>query len=102
MKIGKWITSIIAWLQIVASPLLIGIVIGFIIYYNVPGKTGLVLAVVISTTGLIIGVIWACRVWKKRGTVEFILEISSSPDFDKCNEEEKFNSIADDSQKHEH
>ena len=58
MTMGKWITSILAWLQIVASPLLIGIVIGFIIYYNVPGKTGLVLAVVISTTGLIIGVIW--------------------------------------------
>jgi hypothetical protein len=89
MTMGKWITSILAWLQIVASPLLIGIVIGFIIYYNIPGKTGLFVAVVISATGLIIGVIWACRVWKKRGTVEFISEITSSPDFDKWNEEEK-------------
>jgi hypothetical protein len=60
MKIAKWITSIIAWLQIVVSPLLIGVVIGFIVYYNISGLTGLVLAVVISTAGLIIGIIWAC------------------------------------------
>jgi hypothetical protein len=89
MKIGKWITSIIAWLQIVASSLFIGIVIGFIVYYNIPSITGLVLGIVISAIGLIIGIVWASRVWKKRGTVEFISEINSSPDFDKWNEEEK-------------
>ncbi len=86
---AKWITSIIAWLQIVASPLFIGIVIGFIVYYNIPSITGLVLGIVISAIGLIIGVVWASRVWKKRGTVEFISEIKSSPDFDKLNEEVK-------------
>jgi hypothetical protein len=85
---GKWITAIIAWLQIVASPLFIGIVIGFIVYYNIPGITGLVLGIVISAIGLIIGIVWAARVWKKRGTVEFISEIKSSPDFDKMNEED--------------
>jgi small basic protein len=85
---GKWITRIIAWLQIVVSPLLIGIVIGLIIYYNIPSKTGLVLAVAVSAAGLITGVIWACGVWKKRETVEFISEIHSSPDLYKLNEKE--------------
>jgi len=80
---GKWIISIIAWLQIVASPLLIGIIMGFIVYYKIPGLTELILAVVISTVGLVIGVIWATRVWKKRGTFEFMSEISSSHDLDK-------------------
>jgi hypothetical protein len=89
MKMAKWITSIIAWLQIVVSPLLIGIVIGFIIYYCMPDLTGLVLGIVISAVGLIIGIIWASRVWKRRGTVEFMSEILSSPDFDKLSEDEK-------------
>jgi hypothetical protein len=86
---GKWITSIIAWLQIVASPSLIGITIGFIVYYNLPGIAGLVLGIAITAIGFIIGIVWASRVWKKRGAVEFISEIKSSPDFDKLNEEEK-------------
>jgi chromate transport protein ChrA len=86
---GKWITSIIAWLQIVASPLFIGILIGFIVYYNIPSVTGLVLGIAISAIGLIIGIVWASRVKKKRGTVEFISEIRASPDFDKLNEELK-------------
>ena len=87
MTVAKWITSIIGWLQIVASPLLIGIIMGFIAYYNITGLTGLVLAVVISAAGLIIGIIWVCRVWRKRGTVEYMSVVSSSPDFDKLNEE---------------
>ena len=86
---GKWITSIIDWLQIVASPLFIGITIGFIVYYNISDITGLVLGIVISATGLIIGVIWASKVWKKQGTVEFISEVSSSPDLDELSGDEK-------------
>jgi hypothetical protein len=86
MKMGKWITAIIAWLQIVATQLFIGIAIGFIVYYTVPGKMGLALGIVISAAGLVIGVIWASSFWKRRGTVELMSEVSSSHDFDKMNE----------------
>ena len=89
MKSAKCITSIIAWLQIVASPLFIGIAIGFIVYYCLPDLTGLVLGLVISVAGLIIGIIWATRVRKKQDTVEFMSGISSSPDFDDLNKKEK-------------
>lgn len=82
MNILKWLTSFIAWLQIVASPLFTGIIIGFFIYVFFPGKTGLIIGIIVTAAGLITGIIFATRVWKKKGTVEFMSEISASPELD--------------------
>ncbi len=82
MKIFEWLTSFIAWLQIVASPLIIGLIIGFFVYKNYPTKTGLIVSICISALGLITGIIVATRIWKKRGTVDFVSGISASPDLD--------------------
>lgn len=89
MKMLKWITSFFAWLQIVSSPLLFGVIAGFIIYRIYPGTTGLILGIIIAFSGLIAGVIFATRVWKKRGTVDFISRVSASPELDNLEDEEK-------------
>ena len=91
MKILEWLTSFIAWLQIVFSPLFFGLVGGLIIYGIYPTMTGLTIGIVVATLGLTIGLIFATRVWKKQGTVDFISRVSASPVLDNL-EDEKNNS----------
>ena len=89
MKMFEWLTSFIAWLQILASPLIIGIIIGFIVYLKLPTTTGHVIGISISTLGLIIGIIFATRIWKKHGIVNFISRVSASPELNNLDNEEK-------------
>ena len=89
LKIIEFITAFFAWIQIVASPLVIGSVIGLLVYDKFPTKIGIILGITISASGLVIGIIWATRIWKKRGTVEFMSRVSSNPEFyEKDNEKE--------------
>ena len=76
------ITEIIAWLQIAASPFLISIATGFINYIFKPGKLGFVIAISIAIVGLVIGITCAVKVWKKKGTVQFMSKIMASPEFE--------------------
>lgn len=91
MKIVEWITSFFAWLQILASPLLIGLIIGFVIYKKYPTKTGLILSICIVLLSLLIGIIIATRIWKKKGTTNFISKIAASPDLDDVDDAQKHN-----------
>ncbi len=75
-------TEIMGWLQIVASPLLLGSVIGFLIYVSNPNTTRLLCGIGIALLGLIIGIIWATRVSKKNGASNYVSRISASPELD--------------------
>jgi len=81
--------EILGWLQIVASPLLFASIIGFIIYISKPSTIRLIIAIVIATLGLIIGIFWATKIWKKKGTIHFMSRIMATPDLDPPNEETK-------------
>lgn len=74
--------EIIAWLQIVASPLLIGLGIGAYLYYKNPTIGFLILAIALGLIGIIIGILWANKVWKTKGTLWFISRVNASPDLD--------------------
>ena len=89
MKILEWLTSFIAWLQIVFSPLFFGVVLGLMVYGIYPTTTGLVLGIALAVLGLTVGIIFATRVWKKRGTVDFISRVSASPELDNLEDNEK-------------
>ena len=89
MKILEWLTAFFAWLQIVFSPLFFGVVIGLIVYGIYPTTAGLVLGIAIAVLGLTIGIIFATRVWKKRGTIDFISRVSASPELDNLEDDEK-------------
>ena len=89
MKILEWLTSLIAWLQILASPLFFGLIIGFVVYGIYPTTTGLVLGIAVATLGLVVGIIFATKIWKKRGTVEFISRDSASSELDNLEDDEK-------------
>ena len=62
MKILEWLTSFIAWLQIVFSPFFFGVVPGLIVYGIYPTATGLILGIAIAILGLTVGIIFAIRV----------------------------------------
>lgn len=81
--------EILGWLQIVASPLAISLVIGGFVYFPDPGKGRLLIATGIVLIGLIVGVIWATHVWRKKGTNHYLTTIRSSPDFDKFEDPKK-------------
>ena len=87
-RIFEYMMGIIAWLQIVASPLIIGLGIGAFIYFPNPTLTRLSIAIIISVLGLIIGIVWANRIWKTKGTLWFISQVSATPDLDNLIENE--------------
>ena len=89
MKAIDLLVKIIAWLQIVASPLIAGLLIAVIVYANIPGTLGLILALLLSASGLIGGIVFATRTWKKKGAVEFISRVSATPELDEIDQTKK-------------
>ena len=75
-KILEWITEAVGWLQIAASPFLIGVGIGAIIYFPNPTTARLVIGLLIGSVSLILGVVVATKIWKtKEGTIAFLSRI---------------------------
>jgi formate hydrogenlyase subunit 3/multisubunit Na+/H+ antiporter MnhD subunit len=89
MKIFEWLTSFIAWLQIVAFPLLIGVAAGFLIYINYPSTAGILTGISIVVLGLVARIILATRIWKKRGSVDFVSSIAATPELDNLDQEKE-------------
>lgn len=71
-------TEGIAWLQIAASPTLIGVIIGVVI--GMAGNPGL--GIVVGLLGLIVGIVWASRVSKREGASQFMSGIMATPELD--------------------
>lgn len=80
IKFLKFFTESIAWLQIMAAPSLAGLIIGALVYFSNPNPLRLMLGIAIAAAGLVAGAVWATRVWKKRGTVDFMSRVNASPD----------------------
>lgn len=89
MDFSNFLWEVFGWLRIVASPLLIGVAIGVGVYISKPDEMGLTIAIIIASIGLIIGIIWATKIWKKKSTMDYISTVVSSPDFDKFDEEKE-------------
>lgn len=70
------------WFQIMLSPLLIGVISGFIVYYNYPNQYGAAIGFFLAFSGLAIGVVWATYIWKKYGTNYFMSRIMATPELD--------------------
>ena len=88
-RVFESVAEAIGWLQIVASPLLIGVIVGTIIYVTDPTTTRLIIGITVASTGLIVGVIWATRQWKGRGTIWFMSRLMATPELDKPENEKK-------------
>lgn len=78
----EFFTEYLGWLQITASPFLLGLISAVIVYFSSPGPITLVAGVGLTLLGLLVGIIWATRVWKRRGTIWFMSRLSASPELD--------------------
>jgi F0F1-type ATP synthase assembly protein I len=81
-KVLESITEIFGWIQIVFSPTIIGVGLGFIIYSHFQNTTGLIFGIIISLIGFIIGIVLANKKYKTTGTVRFLSRISATPEID--------------------
>jgi hypothetical protein len=75
-------TEIMGWLQIFASPFLIGLFIGAIIYIARPGRITFLVGLALLIVGVTLGIVWATRAWKKKGTIDFISRVMSTSESD--------------------
>ncbi len=78
----------IGWIQIVLSPLLLSLLFTVPFYFSNETNTRLIISVLIVLAGLIIGIIWANKVAREKGTINFLSRISASPELDKEEENE--------------
>jgi hypothetical protein len=76
--------EIIGGIRIAISPTIIGCIIGAIVYYNDPSPVRLTIAIGIATLGLVIGILWAVRVFQTRGTMRFLSTISEDNTMDEA------------------
>ncbi len=83
------IAEVWGWLQIVASPLIVGVIVGAIIYLSNPTSARLALAIIVGLAGLIIGILFANKVWKKHGTLYFISRVMATPELEHSEDEKK-------------
>lgn len=79
MKIFQFVTEAVGWLQIMASPFAAGLLLGGAKRDTV----GLGIGIGIASIGLIVGIIWATRVWQKKGTVNFMSRLLGTPELNK-------------------
>lgn len=75
MKLIEIILEIIGWFQIVSGVTLCAGLIAGIIYLKWNNGTGKVIAIIILSIGFLFGVVWATRIWKKHGTIEWLSRI---------------------------
>jgi hypothetical protein len=89
MRIIAFLIEAIGWLKIVASPLIIGSLIGGAIYLLWKNETAMVIGILFALAGAITGIIWATRIWRKYGTMHFLSRLNATPDLDKLVHEKK-------------
>lgn len=82
IRILEVIPEVIGFLQIMISPLAIGIVLGALIYAAEPSRLGLILGGCTAAIGLVIGVFCAANEWKGKGTVHFMSRTMATPELD--------------------
>jgi hypothetical protein len=91
MKFFEKLIAFLNYLKIMASPTLIGLVIGLVVYANKPDEIGFLIAISIGICGIVCGILLANWAKRKVGTTEFISSIHATPDIDEAvrNEENK-------------
>ncbi len=89
MSFFDFATEMVGWLQIVASPLLAAVVLAALIYFSNPTIFRLFFAIAVILLGLVVGIIFATRVWKKQGTVHFVSRVMATPELDNLDEDKK-------------
>ena len=76
----KNLTSFFAWLQIMVSPSLVGVIVGGLAWLGLKGVPGIVVGSACAALGVGLGIWWAEKARKGKGTVAFVSRIRSHPE----------------------
>lgn len=86
-KILEAIPKVISWIQIFASPFVLGLVLGWLTYLKCKQDfnedLGVFLGILVVGLGATGGVVWAEKERRKKGTVHFISRVMATPELDK-------------------
>lgn len=82
-KVFEFVFEAIGWLQIVASPFLIGLGIGTLVYLQDPTPTRFVIGLSIAALSFVGGAVWATKIMRKKGTIWFMSRVMATPELDK-------------------
>ncbi|MHB1279315.1 MAG: hypothetical protein ACYC1Q_13070 [Bacteroidia bacterium] len=88
-RIFEYFTEGIGWIRIVLSPFLIGLALGALVYFSDPNETRLIIGIVLASLGLLVGILWATRIWKSTGTMWFLSRLMATPELDVPEEDKK-------------
>ena len=72
MKFIERLLSALAWLQIFVSPAIIGVAAGILIWLILRGFWGVALGAAVAVVGIIIGIAFAEKARRDKGTIEFM------------------------------
>jgi phosphotransferase system glucose/maltose/N-acetylglucosamine-specific IIC component len=75
MKFIELLLEIFGWLQIVVGVTIGGGLIAFVVFLLWSDDTGKTVAIVIAALGFVFGCIWATKIWKKYGTINWLSSI---------------------------
>lgn len=72
--------EVIGWIKISLSPIFISLIIAAFILWNNHNTVNVILSIIIVSTGIIIGIKWATKIYNtKRGTMQYLSQTNSSP-----------------------
>ncbi len=82
MRLIAFLIEVFGWFKIVASPLIVSCIIGGLIYLKWKNTIALIVCSFVILIGLVIGIVWATKIWRKHGTTNFLSKLNASPDSD--------------------
>lgn len=88
-KVFEIFTEIIGWIRIVLSPFLVGLALGALVYFPDPNETRLIIGIILASLGLLLGILWATRIWRSTGTMWFLSRLMATPELDGPEEDKK-------------
>ncbi len=94
-KFLRIFVEVLGWLVITLSGTILGGFLMIILTFTTNSEFGFKLGLCFIPAGLILGAIWATRMWRKHGTVWFLSRLIAHPELDERykaeRKKEKFN-----------
>ncbi len=86
-KLLQAIPKVISWIQIFASPFVVGLILGWLAYLkckqDYTEDLGIILGVFMVVFGAFWGTVWAEKQRRDKGTVHFMSRVMATPELDK-------------------
>jgi hypothetical protein len=77
-----YLTEMIGWIQIVFGCLVSTAILSSILYLFIPSTLTFVMGIIVTSIGLIVGIFWATKSYRSKGTMTLIGRYRACPELD--------------------